>query len=418
VGPPPSASIPQELKEAIAWVADPRLEIGLQLGPPDGVETLRFYRGFGAETGALVGQRMDDAGNCQFVWTSEEELTCYIVRCLQSEAAVGGGDLALDLDATEFQTFLGLVDVNRERILRSLLDRVPSPERGFTAETVFEGFERGRRSEDQRWLVPLGRTLCPFPFRLTRDECEESLGRLAKRGFLKACTGRWVCSPVMRMISAALGSPLACCALQGRQLVAPGHWERDQLMLLRGLGSLCFFQFQQLDTPQPRVLLRDSSGEEADLVLSGRFQEWRRPRRPSAKVPSPAPLVGCCPACGKMVAPEAHFCAGCGNSLLSAQVPIRHCPSCQAVVASAPFCARCGTRLGEDERSPRVCPNPACHQPLREGKRFCLHCGQEVSPVAPPPATPSLRYCGNSQCPQYGQPVTKKFCTGCGKPPA
>ncbi len=97
------------------------------------------------------------------------------------------------------------------------------------------------------------------------------------------------------------------------------------------------------------------------------------------------------------------------------------CPQCGATnIGIQTNCLMCQAALPEEETPPpppptqeRVCPNPACGKPLREGAKFCTHCGFLVGSTSTPPVTPTERRCPNPRC---GKIVAagKNFCTACG----
>lgn len=100
-----------------------------------------------------------------------------------------------------------------------------------------------------------------------------------------------------------------------------------------------------------------------------------------------------CPNCGKELADNVKFCAGCGTKM-SATPKKKFCSGCGVeLTADTKFCSKCGKRT-----APEVPAAPAAEPPKSEEKapespkkRFCAGCGKEL-------------------------PDGKKFCTHCGLP--
>lgn len=328
-----------ELIKAIEWVSEPRLEMGLLLSPSVDGDIIRFYRGLEADSDALAGHHDDGAGTHHFAWTSEKDLMPLISTSLMFDIPSEPVNISLELNPTEFQTFLGVVDCARESALQSLLDRDPGLERTLTAGKVLEAFQKSATAQDPRWLVGLAGPVSPFKFALDRNRVELSLRSLADMGLLESCSGGWELSPRMQVVCSALGSPLASCIMYRRHLTGDQQWEREHLMAIRGMGSQWLFRFRGLDSSDPRVLVRDTSNEEVELAISEQFHEWdipqaaeqpaaattSKPRRkkgqtkpvvtrePAPPEDAPAGAAKFCRKCGTELNPGAAFCRKCGT---------------------------------------------------------------------------------------------------------
>ena len=421
-------SIEPNLRRAIEAVAQPRLEIGLLLSPPHGNDINWFYSGGKGQTDGLAGYRAN-GDNYQFVWTSEHELMAQIRSCLQLDVPTDGGTFSLDLSVSSYQTFLSLVDCNRERALESLLKRSPNSERHFTAKDVFDTFMRNYRSEDWRWLVTLARAISPFDFHLSEAECQKGLRDIAERGLMEEHKEGWTLSPSMQLICATLGSPLAYCAMHRRRFVSPEQSEKENLIALRCMGTLWLIQFAGLDSSHLRVRLKDASGEEIELITSEKFHEWP----PVSQSPVASTLSQTeqrpCPFCGNPLRAEVKFCPSCGKKFPTATPsPVQRLtnispkvspPSAQKLDAVSAQARQVGTPA----LAARRCPNPKCGRTVATGKKFCTSCGTPVPDIEqshslesisamPQVALPERR------CPKCNKivPSGKKFCTGDGTP--
>jgi Double zinc ribbon len=361
-----------ELIQAIEWVSEPRLELGLLLSPSVDGDIIRFYRGLEADSDALAGHRDDGAGTHHFAWTQESDLMPLISTCLMFDIPAEPVNISLELDPTEFQTFLGVVDCAREFALESLLNRDPGLERTLTASKILEAFKKSAGARDPRWLVGLAGPASPFDFALDRNRVELSLRSLADRGLLESSSGGWALSPRMQVICQALSSPLASCIMYRRHLTGDQQWERDHLMAIRGMGSQWLFRFRGLDSSDPRVLVRDTSNEEVELAISEQFQEWDLPRageQPAANAAKPERKKRKKKReVGKDSTPDkaAPTIAGTSCTKCGVQVP-----------AGAQFCRKCGTPVGTPD--PWRCPS--CGTEIHPGMKFCRKCGSELPPL-------------------------------------
>ena len=379
-------NIEPDLWRAIDAVAQPRLEIGLLLSPPHGNDINWFYSGGKGQTDGLAGYRAN-GDNYQFVWTSEHELMAQIRSCLQLDIPTDGGGFSLDLSVSAYQTFLALVDCNRERALESLLKRSADSERYFTFNHVFETFMRNYRSDDWRWLAALARAISPFEFRLNEAECEKGLREIAERGLMEEHKEGWTLSPSMQLICATLGSPLAYCAMHRRRFVSPERSEKENLIALRCMGTLWLIQFAGLDSSDLRVRLKDASGEETELIISEKFHEWP----PVSQSPVASTLSQTeqrpCPFCGKPLRAEVKFCPSCGKKFPTATTsPVQRLTNISPKVSppSAQKLDAVSAQARQVETpalAARRCPNPKCGRTVATGKKFCTSCGIPVPEI-------------------------------------
>ncbi len=87
-----------------------------------------------------------------------------------------------------------------------------------------------------------------------------------------------------------------------------------------------------------------------------------------AAAQAPEPTAPC-PKCGEPVKQGSKFCPHCGQSMGPARVP---CVKCGKDIAEgAKFCPECGAKQALE------CPK--CHNPLTAGAKFCGNCGTKVA---------------------------------------
>jgi RNA polymerase subunit RPABC4/transcription elongation factor Spt4 len=345
-----------EQRRALSAVCRPALGLGILLSPPHGLDLVWFFDG-GKPGDPLVRYRIDAGGEHDFREFEEEPLLDAIRACLHLETPAAAGEFTLAMSAGEFQTLVGLADANREQSLRSLLDRLPDPERTFTVAEVWGALTSARSSGDRRWLTTVVQALTPFDFTINEETCARGLEALARRGFLEAQSDEWRLTETGRVLCAALAAPIAYAALHGRWAESSGTARQEHVAALRTLESLWLMSFQRVDSASPTIELRPVSGEEADLAFSERVFEWRRTARSVATAPKVPAGGRSCSACGAIIDAEARFCSRCGAPVLKGKTESarsipkvsaaeRRCPKCGGVVpANKKFCTVDGTRV-------------------------------------------------------------------------
>jgi predicted nucleic acid-binding Zn ribbon protein len=349
-----------EQRRALSAVCRPALGLGVLLSPPHGLDLVWFFDG-GKPEDPLVRYQIDAGGEHHFREVGEEALLDAIRACLHLQTPAAAGEFTLAMSAGEFQTIIGLTDANREQSLRSLLDRLPDPERTFTVAEVWGALTNARSSGDRRWLTPVVQALAPFDFTINEEACAGGLEALARRGVLEPQADEWRLTDTGRVLCAALATPIGYAALHGRWAERSGPARREHVAALRTLESLWLLTFQDLDSPRPSIELRPVSGEEADLAFSERVFEWRRTARTIAPGSTATEGERRCSACGVTIDAGARFCSQCGAPVLKVEQsrktgstePIpkvsaaeRRCPKCSKVVpANKKFCTVDGTRV-------------------------------------------------------------------------
>jgi hypothetical protein len=349
-----------EQRRALSVVCRPVLSLGILLSPPHGQDLVWFFDG-GERGHPLVRYHIDAGGEHDFREFEEEPLLDAIRACLHLETPAEAGEFTLSMSDGEFQTLIGLADANREQSLRSLLDRLPDPERTFTVAEVCGALTNARSSGDRRWLAPVAQALTPFDFGMNEEGCARGVEALARRGFLEAQSDEWRLTETGRVLCAALAAPIAYAALHGRWAESSGSARREHVAALRTLESLWLLSFQRLDSASPTIELRPVSGEDADLAFSQRLFEWRRAARSIA--PGSIAPAGSrkCSACGIPIDPAARFCSQCGAPVVIKTertartgrrepkiktTAERRCPKCGGLVpANKKFCTVDGTRV-------------------------------------------------------------------------
>ena len=110
-----------------------------------------------------------------------------------------------------------------------------------------------------------------------------------------------------------------------------------------------------------------------------------------------------CPHCHEPLDPGAKFCVVCGQPVAQpeprqsqtvrprteGQSNLRREEGGQTNLRRGQIPAPSPDPRPRQEPQPRLCPNPACRQPLEPGKRFCSYCGAAADGSAPIPAPPA-----------------------------
>lgn len=143
----------------------------------------------------------------------------------------------------------------------------------------------------------------------------------------------------------------------------------DDSILLKGMS---LYQHWHSSHPYPiyraKALIDWSQTDEYKTILDGKYITHAE----AAAVRRGENLA--CPRCAMALAPNAAFCAGCGERITMGPTG---CPGCrQPVDPSWAVCTACGTRL--NAAAPATC---ACGTPLKPGWKFCQKCGA-ASPAA------------------------------------
>lgn len=336
----PASSPEEALVAALEQVAWPRLELGLLLSPPHGLDVLWFYLGESAPEGQLVGHLRDSSGQHCLAWTSEQRLLEQWADCLDLHSPVATPGQSLRLSRSGFQALLALIDANREWTLQSLLDRLPQPERTFSVERLVSVFQATLRSSDPRWLGMVAQLVTPFDFHLTTETCRSGIEEIARNGLVEPSTEGWILTPRMQQLATVMASPLAYASWRGHFPDRSGQWQRRHMAALRGLGALWSLEYPSedevhLSEPEPAEL-----AQRAAQVL----REWREGSRSSPETGTDDSIG--CPECAFRLPPGSIFCSQCGVRI--------------EVLPPAPgprFCVACGT-------------------PRRDENRFCTGCGR------------------------------------------
>lgn len=85
---------------------------------------------------------------------------------------------------------------------------------------------------------------------------------------------------------------------------------------------------------------------------------------------NPAPAKQQCPNCHTELPTGAKFCFGCGAKMENTNKSEISCPKCGLKTPNGKFCMQCGAPLVN------CCPN--CGKEVPDGAKFCLECGQQM----------------------------------------
>jgi hypothetical protein len=291
----------------------------------------------------------EEAVHLSFPYTFED-LVKLLDASLDFDGASAPLDLSFTVDFAEFSVLLSVADILKTQQLEALLARSPGPAQAFTLEDIHNTLQLGLQTQDTHWWVTTGQILTPFPLVTELPHLAQALERLVQKNFLAVREHGYL--------------PALC-----------GDF----------LGSL----MMPLSSASVTLLHKTPTGilQEADTVLGIRTATafWTLNFRMGEEFP----LID-------IVSAPALLFLTYINELQSLyqQAALQSISSLSDKTEPLPLSS-----------TPSHCQ--ACNKPLRDGDKFCTHCGAPVAIMEPPkPQT----------CPQCGHTPTPgaKFCGNCG----
>ena len=311
------AALPDGLDKAgLAFLADPRVRIGVSLVSPGNVRNLVVY---GAGDGSpLVG--FTPLGTERYSLAmplAPDHIIALLVTGLGLEQDIAQLPLATTLDSEGLLALAGFADALRQRELEALLARLPKPESRVSLEEIYLRTLDGMVSGDTRWTTGLLTQLFDRLPELDEEKLRQGMLALQQIGWVTNSAGtNWMPTDAFALGSAHWQLPLAGAYLQLARVLNDSV-ETTDIVLLRMLGSvwLCRQQGKQytLESTSSSHLLSF-----LDNVLAG-FTVLPQPMPTASVVESvsaaPRSRPRFCRKCGAPLAADIRFCGACGNAV-------------------------------------------------------------------------------------------------------
>lgn len=284
-------------------------------------------------------------------------------------AAPGHKLVALDL--TGYAAILAAADLVQAARLQERTSRgeiQPAPV--ITPQSLQAQLEQGLQRQDTRWAVTAARKVCPVDLAAAVGKMAEGITVLVRAGLAVTSAGGHSLTPAGYRLASALGQIVttggtALSVARGDVPFTIAHFT-----VFRTTLAIWIAAWRQVSTSTAAVDMLEVSAAAALQLVGSLLDAKSLPELPQ-----------------ELRGPQ---CLACGAPLPDPAMKL---------------CGKCATPPTQ-EPPVSLCANPACGKPLREGAKFCSHCGWVVS-IGGPSAAPAERVC--PMC-QRVVPAGKKFC--------
>lgn len=366
--PAPAPKLPPGAIDTVRTVMAPAFECAVEIAGPSGRARLSLFRE--RADGGLVLHTADRNGTHHFAVFPDEQVQQGIRDNLLLDSPLEAADPLFVGSPEGFLTLAGLVDLQREVALESLIDREPALPALFNAAEIAESFERGASHADLRWLSGAAAALGPQRATLDAGIAAAGLEELSGWNLAERSERGWVATPALDAILVDLHTPTALVAMLS-QARMPEGWSGHNLLAIRTATALWLADHRGVGREDAEVRFGRGSTAELDLLLadlltfpagatpaspgkaksrrgrSARHEAAPTQAAPAAAPPSRAAATTSCGQCGAEVTRGAKFCSECGAQMQPPAAGPSACPSCGGEVkAGARFCGHCGHRIG------------------------------------------------------------------------
>lgn len=273
---------------------------------------------------AYYGNGTSDAGliGC---WAQGDKMRIglpYTVDDLLEDSSLAMGvDLAMirdpfnvDLSLAGLVALSSAIDVMRQRLLRSILDRDPDVDMRLWPKQLHKAYASGLAGTDARWLVTLMHILMPTGVARPESLTDAGMAELLQAGLIQIEHDHWRATDTLARLTAYLKTPLPAVAHEAIVLGPETHY--NYTISIRGDGPTWVFQFWQ-EAETVGITIRSRMGGSYRRQMFDMLAPVFAPvadETPATDSAS-APVKRFCTKCGAATRPGDAFCTNCGRKL-------------------------------------------------------------------------------------------------------
>lgn len=304
---------------------------------PDEMLISLYYADRSKEKEGLVGcWVVDDRILVSFPW-SVSDIVTLAVEVLMSVPLFAADSYSATLSLPGLITLGGAVDVVREAVLSSLLERRVEVKEVFEQDELARQIERGMTENDARWIVTLLRLVGPPGTVLAPDDLGPGLRELIEADLVSVENGLWRPTDNLQRFAVYWKSPLPAVAHEAVSIQDGKIDEFKYRVTLRGTGPLWIIDYSDSPEGSPQAAIRSMGSTEylkelTDILNPSPLPAEPRKPKPKRKRPAPAkpppkrreraaepkpPETAeeetvSCSQCQGELRPGAKFCTNCG----------------------------------------------------------------------------------------------------------
>jgi len=281
---------------------------------PDQTVVQAFY-GDGASDGLVGCWPEDGTMRIGFPYSSDD--------LLKDGATSLGVDLVLardpitaELSPAGLAALASAIDVMRQRLLRSILDRNTDVALDLRPGELHQAYADGLACADARWIVTLMHMLMPVGIPLPEKLSDAGMAELTQAGFLDVVGDHWQATDALARLTAYLKNPLPAVAHEAIVMAGEQVQHYAYVIAIRGDGPAWTFQFWQEEGRVGITFRSRLGGSYRRLLLEMLEPVFAQAANDTPAVHSTsATEEKFCTECGAAIQPGAAFCSSCGQKL-------------------------------------------------------------------------------------------------------
>ena len=316
------------MQELLLILSQPQKRARLFLPAPDSITIMSFYAFDGSWAMCWQDGETWQLGTG---WTAEN-IVGVAARLLIPSDPPPLEQFSAELSPIALVALTAALDVMRDVLFRSLLNRSSEPMIPFTRQQLREQLEQGLNSADLRWVVTLFNMLTP-PIIAEGNPLKEGVEQLLASGLITLTGDEWQPAVPLQRIATQWRSPLPTVALEVLANNGSASSQAEHTIAVRGDGMLHKIEFGSLLRNEGDTITLASV--EANDLFKGLLQQLEEPRNikrpasepqmnlPQTLLEEPLPIPEevrpvtnrFCMNCGNNLNNHAKFCTNCGHAV-------------------------------------------------------------------------------------------------------